>query len=222
MDSNCISYTTGSLISSTPPLPTMTLCGPLIAMLCLSLSAASRPEAMLSQTGSTRSAVSMECLLSRLYWHACECVQMVFEYRPNSLEIVESLWKFSIPSLNLSHSFLLVGHTLDPSVFFDRTFFSYQTLLIGKSICVVLHAWHACPCVLHACPCVLHACPCVLHAWHVWHACIHHVSYMLCVKFLNFTYYVPNYAGIIWIGLTYKWGFLTHAQIGSLSRQKIH
>ena len=59
---------------------------------------------------------------------------MVFEYRPNGVEVVECLWKFSIPSLDLSHSFLLVGHTLDPSIFFDRTYLSFQTLLIGMSI----------------------------------------------------------------------------------------
>ena len=57
---------------------------------------------------------------------------MVFEYRPTGLEVVECLWKFSIPSLDLSHTFLLVGHTLDPSIFFDRTYLSFQTLLIGK------------------------------------------------------------------------------------------
>lgn len=63
---------------------------------------------------------------------------MVFEYHPNCLEVVESVWKFSIPSLKLSQSFLLVGYTLDPNVFFDRTFLSYQTLLIGNAYCICL------------------------------------------------------------------------------------
>lgn len=58
---------------------------------------------------------------------------MVFEYRPSSLEVLECPWSFSIPSLGLTQSFLLVGHTLDPSVFFDRTYLTFKTLLIGLS-----------------------------------------------------------------------------------------
>ena len=74
---------------------------------------------------------------------------MVFEYRPSGLEVVESLWKFSIPSLKLSNPFLLVGHTLDPSVLFDRTFFSFQTLLIGtdQSACQQQFSNIVCVCV---------------------------------------------------------------------------
>lgn len=58
---------------------------------------------------------------------------MEFEYCPNSLEVLECLWNFSIPSLSLTQSFLLVGHTLDPSVFFDRTYLTFKTLLKGLS-----------------------------------------------------------------------------------------
>ena len=57
---------------------------------------------------------------------------MVFEYRPNSLEVLECLWNFSIPSLGLTQPFLLVGNTLDPSIFFDRTYLSFKTLLLGE------------------------------------------------------------------------------------------
>ena len=60
--------------------------------------------------------------------------QMVFEYQPTGLDVVESLWNFSIPSLSLANPFLLVGQTLDPSVMFDRCYLSFKTLLIGIAI----------------------------------------------------------------------------------------
>ena len=51
-----------------------------------------------------------------------------------SLELSECLWRFSIPSLNLSHSFLLVGHTSEPAVSLDRAYVSFKCMLLRKSI----------------------------------------------------------------------------------------
>ena len=59
-------------------------------------------------------------------------VQIVFEYLPTSLELFECLWKFSIPSLKLSHSFLLVGHTSEPAVNLDRAYVSFKCMRISK------------------------------------------------------------------------------------------
>lgn len=77
--------------------------------------------------------------------------QIVFEYSPSSLEAVESLWTFSIPSICLSHPFLLVGRTEEPSVNLDRAYVTFKAMLIGKSnrskssfwhISIYLHAIH--------------------------------------------------------------------------------
>lgn len=54
----------------------------------------------------------------------------MFEYLPTSLEIFECLWKFSIPSLKLCHSFLLVGHTSEPAVNLDRAYVSFKSMLL--------------------------------------------------------------------------------------------
>ncbi len=61
---------------------------------------------------------------------------MVFEYVPSSLKTVESVWVFSIPSISLSHTFLLAGHTDEPSVNLDRAYLSFNTMLIGKMECL--------------------------------------------------------------------------------------
>lgn len=59
--------------------------------------------------------------------------QMMFEYMPSSLTSVESVWVFSIPSMSLSHTFLLAGHTDEPSVDLDRAYLSFKTMLIGET-----------------------------------------------------------------------------------------
>jgi len=58
---------------------------------------------------------------------------MVFEYKSSSMEVVESYWTFSVPSLGLANTFLCVGQTLEPAVDFDRSYLSFQSpLLLGK------------------------------------------------------------------------------------------
>ena len=61
-------------------------------------------------------------------------MQIVFEYLPTSAELTESFWCFSIPSLSLSLSFLLVGHTVEPEVFIDRAYINFKTMLVGEMI----------------------------------------------------------------------------------------
>ncbi len=57
--------------------------------------------------------------------------EMVFEYTPDSDQILESVWRFEIPEHNLSVPFLLVGHVKEPRVYFDRTYCNFQSLLLN-------------------------------------------------------------------------------------------
>lgn len=56
---------------------------------------------------------------------------MVFEFVPTAQEVVESLWRFSIPSL--SQSFLLVGHTTEPAVLLDRAYVNFHSIKLGST-----------------------------------------------------------------------------------------
>ncbi|UJR14639.1 hypothetical protein I4U23_001632 [Adineta vaga] len=56
---------------------------------------------------------------------------MSFDFSPRSFGIVESMYRFEIPSHSLSVPFLLVGQINEPQILFDRTFISYHPVLIG-------------------------------------------------------------------------------------------
>ena len=74
--------------------------------------------------------------------HAFKCVhkegfvlsgkksEMVFEYTPDSDQLLESFWRFVIPEHDISVPFILVGHVKEPRVFFDQTYCNYNSLLI--------------------------------------------------------------------------------------------
>lgn len=71
---------------------------------------------------------------------------MMFEYTCGSLEVVERVWTFSIPSVGLSHTFLLVGQTVEPSVNFDRAYLSFKApLLLGQSLESLVLAFSSSP-----------------------------------------------------------------------------
>ena len=57
---------------------------------------------------------------------------MVFEFIPTGLEAAESSWLFSIPSLNISLPFLLVGITSEPAINIDRAYLNFRALLLGE------------------------------------------------------------------------------------------
>lgn len=44
-----------------------------------------------------------------------------FDFTPNSLELVESFWRFTIPTLGLSVPILVVGMTKEPRVVIDKS-----------------------------------------------------------------------------------------------------
>jgi len=61
-------------------------------------------------------------------------VQMHFEFMSLSLDIVESFWRFEIAEQNISVPFLLVGHSHEPSVMFDRSHLNFRSVLIGQLV----------------------------------------------------------------------------------------
>lgn len=63
----------------------------------------------------------------------------MFECTPNSLDLVESFWRFSIPSLSLSTPFLLVSSTVEPAINMDRAYLKFKAMLLGLS-CSEVHA----------------------------------------------------------------------------------
>lgn len=64
-------------------------------------------------------------------------LKVVFECMPNSLELVESFWRFSIPSLSLSTPFLLVANTVEPAINMDRAYLKFKSMLLGKLLCAL-------------------------------------------------------------------------------------
>ena len=60
--------------------------------------------------------------------------EMSFEFVPTTLELAESLWTFSINSFDISIPFLLVGHSQEPDVAFDRAFLLLSPTLVNHTI----------------------------------------------------------------------------------------
>ncbi|XP_068693384.1 hydrocephalus-inducing protein homolog [Montipora foliosa] len=60
--------------------------------------------------------------------------EMVFEYVPDSLDLVESFWRFFVPEHNISIPFVMVGHTFEPALSFDRSHINFREVLIGHPV----------------------------------------------------------------------------------------
>ena len=60
--------------------------------------------------------------------------EMVFEYVSDSLDLVESFWRFFVPEYNISIPFVMVGHTFEPALSFDRSHINFREMLLGKAI----------------------------------------------------------------------------------------
>lgn len=52
---------------------------------------------------------------------------ITFEFTPTSLDLVESFWRFTIPSLGLNVPLLVVGQTKEPRVIIDRSQVSFMS-----------------------------------------------------------------------------------------------
>ncbi|KAJ3206444.1 hypothetical protein HDU82_004517 [Entophlyctis luteolus] len=53
---------------------------------------------------------------------------------PEVIDVKESFWTFSILDHNISIPFLLVGHALEPNLFFDRVSVNFKSLLVGRQL----------------------------------------------------------------------------------------
>ena len=60
--------------------------------------------------------------------------EMVFEYVSDSLDLMESFWRFFVPEYNISIPFVMVGHTFEPALSFDRSHINFREMLLGKAI----------------------------------------------------------------------------------------
>lgn len=60
--------------------------------------------------------------------------EMVFEYVSDSLDLVESFWRFFVPEYNISIPFVMVGHTFEPALSFDRSHINFREILLGKAM----------------------------------------------------------------------------------------
>ena len=76
-----------------------------------------------------------KCLTPKGFVAGGRKYELAFEYLPSASEVTESFWRFSIPSFSLSHSFLLVGHTVEPAVNLDRAYVSFKAMRIGLCVC---------------------------------------------------------------------------------------
>ena len=59
-------------------------------------------------------------------------LQVGFEFHSSQLDIVESFWRFTIPSQDINLPFLLVGNTKEPDICMDRSHLNFKALLVGK------------------------------------------------------------------------------------------
>ncbi|MGH0129444.1 UNVERIFIED_CONTAM: hypothetical protein FKN15_002207 [Acipenser sinensis] len=73
----------------------------------------------------------LRCLTEKGTIRAGKKVENTFEFLPQQLDIAESFWTFLIPEHNIAVPFLLVGHAREPSVYLDRSYLNYRSLLIG-------------------------------------------------------------------------------------------
>ncbi len=58
--------------------------------------------------------------------------QISIEFNSDHIGIIEEFWNFRIPKYELSISFLLVGHTIEPKCIFDRSHIMFKPLLLGR------------------------------------------------------------------------------------------
>ena len=58
--------------------------------------------------------------------------EMVFEYRVETMDLVETFWRFVVENQSVSVPFLMVGYGSEPNVSLDRSHVNFKEILIGK------------------------------------------------------------------------------------------
>ncbi|KAM9191706.1 LOW QUALITY PROTEIN: hydrocephalus-inducing protein homolog [Dugong dugon] len=72
------------------------------------------------------------CLTENGFIHPEKKAEIVFQFTPFHLDIMESFWTFLIPEHNIKVPFLLVGKTTDPLISLDHSHLNFSCLLIGR------------------------------------------------------------------------------------------
>ncbi|XJO77830.1 hypothetical protein BDV3_002359 [Batrachochytrium dendrobatidis] len=75
-----------------------------------------------------------KCLNSRGIVASNKKSEIVFEFTPESTEIKESLWIFTIPEHQIQVQFLLVGQAVEPKVYVDHTGINFKSVLVGRQV----------------------------------------------------------------------------------------
>ena len=82
----------------------------------------------------TPESVNFRCLTPEGNVLSGKKYEMVFEYVPDCLDLVESFWRFFVPEHNISIPFVMVGHTFEPALSFDRSHINLREVLLGKML----------------------------------------------------------------------------------------
>ncbi|XP_033116735.1 hydrocephalus-inducing protein homolog isoform X2 [Anneissia japonica] len=73
------------------------------------------------------------CLIPNGYINPGKKFEILFDFIPNKLDIVESFWRFTIPEQNISVPFLLVGNAREPAISMDRSHINFRSILLGNA-----------------------------------------------------------------------------------------
>ncbi|XP_055892829.1 hydrocephalus-inducing protein homolog isoform X5 [Biomphalaria glabrata] len=80
----------------------------------------------------TRLPASFRCLNPKGEIKSGRKYKVGFEFVSNDQDVVESFWKFSIPSRAITIPFMMVGYTREPNICLDRSHLNFKSLLIGR------------------------------------------------------------------------------------------
>ena len=72
---------------------------------------------------------------TKLLIEAGKKTEMVFEYKTEVLDLVETFWRFVVDNQNVSVPFLLVAYGSEPNVSLDRSHINFKEILIGTLDC---------------------------------------------------------------------------------------
>ncbi|RKP17692.1 hypothetical protein ROZALSC1DRAFT_23958, partial [Rozella allomycis CSF55] len=56
--------------------------------------------------------------------------EIIFEYSPDNIDVLETFWKFKIPSQNIQIPFMILCRSLEPSIYFDKTSVNFKSILV--------------------------------------------------------------------------------------------
>ncbi|CAG9464033.1 unnamed protein product [Pedinophyceae sp. YPF-701] len=82
---------------------------------------------------------TFKCLTRRGVIPGGRKYEMIFEYTPDSEELLESHWVFRITQQNIEVPFLVVGHVSEPRVLLDRSAVHFQKVQVGRRVRETVH-----------------------------------------------------------------------------------